>query len=102
MAQQPRILSELIGTIRGALICDGCGKYVGGLAPTRFVPAPYPVALSEIGPDEEAEALIGFESYMAGLLRDGKFIIRHPQIQRRCVSFREWAGRNDDADEGEA
>lgn len=95
MGQHPRTLSEFIDAIRGSLVCDRCGKYIGGLARKRFLPAPYPVALGRIGADDEAEALIGFEWHMVGLLRDGKFVLRHAQLEGRCVSFREWAARDD-------
>ena len=72
--------------------------YVGALSRTRFRPAPYPVALDKIGAEDEAEALIGFEWHLVGLLRQEKFVIRHPQVDGHCASFREWA--DDDEDEG--
>jgi hypothetical protein len=104
MVHQPRTLSEFIDAVRAGLVCDRCGKYIGGLAKKHFLPAPYPVALGKIGPDDEAEALMGFEWHMVGLLREGKFTLRHPQLEGRCVSFREWIGRDgsdDDDDDDE-
>ena len=96
MEQQPRTLSEFIDAIRCHLVCDHCGKYIGGLARKRFMPAPYAVALGKIGAEDEAEALIGFEWHMVGLLREGRFTLRHPQLDGRCVSFRQWASSGDD------
>lgn len=96
MVQQPNTLAEFIDAIRAGLVCDRCGKYVGGLAERRFRPAPYPVALDKVGVDDEVEALIGFEWYMVSLLRQGKFVIRHPQRDGRCITFREWAAEDDD------
>ena len=100
MAGKPRTLAEFIDAVREGLTCDRCGKYVGAIARKRFRPAPYPVALDKISADDEAEALIGFEWYMVGLLRQSKFVIRHPQLDDHCVTFREWAADEDDeADE---
>jgi hypothetical protein len=96
MAEQPRTLAEFIDAIRAGLICDRCGRYVGGLSRGRFRPAPYPVALDKIGAEDEAEALIGFEWHMVDLLRRGNFVIRHPQRDGRCVTLREWAADDDD------
>lgn len=73
---------------------------MGAIARTRFRPAPYPVALDKIGVEDEAEALLGFEWHMVSLLRQGKFVIHHPQLEGRCVSFREWAASDDDDDDG--
>lgn len=91
MTGQPKTLAEFIDGVRDGLTCDRCGKYVGGIARERFRPPPYPVALDKIGAEDEGEALIGFEWYMLNLLRQGKFTIRHPQRDDRCVTFREWA-----------
>jgi hypothetical protein len=99
MADQPKTLAEFIDAIRAGLICGVCGKYVGGLAPRRFLPAPYPVALGKIGAEDEAEVLIGFEWYLLGLMRAGTFVVKHPQLGGECVSFREWAARDDEAEE---
>ena len=99
--QRPRTSSEFIDAIRSSLVCDRCGKYIGGLARKRFLPAPYPVALGMIGAEDEADALIGFEWHMVGLLRNGKFTLRHPQMGGRCVNFREWAARDDGVAEGD-
>lgn len=99
MVQQPNTLAEFIDAIRSGLICDRCGTYVGSLAQKRFLPVPYLVALDKIGADDEAETLIGFEWHMVGLLRQGKFVIRHPQRDGRCITFREWAAEDDDDDD---
>ena len=99
MVQQPRTLAEFIDAIREGLVCARCGAYVGGLARKRFLPAPYPVALDKIGADDEAEALVGFEWHMVNLLRQGKFVISHPERDGQCITFREWAA---DGDEDEA
>jgi hypothetical protein len=96
MVQQPNTLAEFIDAIRAGLVCDQCGRYVGGLARQRFRPAPYPVALDKIGADDEAEALVGFEWHMVNLLRQGKFVIRHPQRDGGCITFREWVAEDDD------
>ncbi len=89
MVQQPKTLAQFIDAIRVGLVCDRCGQYVGGLAQKRFLPAPYPVALDKIGAEDQAEALIGFEWHMVSLLRQGRFVIRHPQRDGQCVSFHE-------------
>ncbi len=98
----PRTLRDLVLEVRDRLVCDRCLKYIGSLAATRYLPAPYPVALGRIGPDDEAAALVGFELHMASLVSDGKFALRHPQSKGRCVSVREWLadslGEDDEAD----
>ena len=73
---------------------------IKGESTRRGHPAPYPVALGKIGADDEAEALVGFEWHMLQQLQAGKFVIRHPQQDGHCVSFREWVAR-DDGDEDE-
>jgi hypothetical protein len=98
MSQQPRTLAEFIDAVREGLVCERCGKYVGGIAQKQFLPAPYPVALDKIGVDDEAEALIGFEWHMVQLVREGVFVVRHPERDGACITFREWA--DDDDDEG--
>lgn len=97
---QPQTIAEFIEAIRAGLVCDRCGRYIGSLGATRYLPPPYPVALDRIGADDEVAALIGFEWHMVGLLRDGKFTIRHPERDGQCVSVKEWA-RYDDEDAGE-
>lgn len=101
MTERPNTLAEFIDAVREGLTCDRCGKYVGAIARKRFRPAPYPVALDKIGAEDEAEALIGFEWYMVNLLRQGKFLIRHPQLEDRCVTFQEWAADDTDGDDAE-
>ena len=87
--------------VRAKLVCDRCGKYIGSLAETRYLPAPYPVALGAISMDDEASALVGFELHMASLVSEGRFRLRHPEIKGRCVSVREWLAEGDDEDDNE-
>ena len=101
MVQQPKTLAEFITEIRGGLVCDRCGKYVGSLAERRYLPPPYPVALEQITPDNEVEALIAFERHMLNRMRNGNFTIRHPQVDGKCATFREWIEREDDDYEDE-
>ncbi len=96
MAEGSKTLGDLVAEVRDGLVCDRCGKYVGSLATKRYLPPPYPVALDRITADEEVEALIGFELHMIGRLRQGNFVIRHPQVDGHCVTVREWAERDDD------
>ena len=101
MSESPTRLGDLITEIRAGLVCERCGKYIGALATKRYLPPPYPVALDRISSNDEAEALIGFEYHMLGLLRQGRFVIRHPERDGQCISFREWAASDDDGDDGE-
>jgi hypothetical protein len=94
--QQPRTIGEYVEAIRAGLVCDRCGRYVGSLGPSRYLPPPYPIALDRLGPDDEVEALVGFEWHMLGRLRQGNFAIRHPQQDGHCVSIRDWAAGDDD------
>ena len=87
--ENPSTPAELIERIREGLICDRCRKYVGSLAAQRYLPPPYPVAID--GADDEAATLIGYEWHMLGRLVQGRFTIRHPQLDGRCVSIRELA-----------
>ena len=96
---QPRTIGQFIDAIREGLVCERCGKYVGSLAAKRFLPAPYPVALDKIGPDEEAEALIGFEWHLVNEMRNGRYMIRHPERDGTCISYREWVATDDDGDD---
>lgn len=98
---QPKTFSEFIDAVRAELVCDRCGRYVGSMDAERYKPAPYPVALGKIDADHEAEALVGFEWHMVGLLRQTAFAVRHPEHDGRCVSFREWAAANASEDEDE-
>jgi hypothetical protein len=98
---QPKTIADFVEAIRARLVCDRCGRYVGSLAPQRYLPPPYPVALDKITTDDEVAALIGFEWHMAGRLRDGNFTIRHPERDGHCVSVREWIERDIDEDEDE-
>jgi len=103
MTQGPKTLAELIAEVRAGLVCDRCGKYVGSLATKSYLPPPYPVALDRISADEEVEALLGFELHMIGRMRQGNFVIRHPERDGQCVSVREWVEHGEDDDEdGEA
>lgn len=101
MADGPKTLAEYIDEIRKGLVCDRCGRYVGSLAAKRYLPAPYPVALDRIQ-DAEAEALIAYEWHMLGRLRQGNFVIRHPEIDGKCVSYREWLAAEDEEEDTEA
>ena len=102
MNEQPSTLVDYIREIRAGLVCDRCGRYIGALAETRYMPPPYPIAIDRIEEDDEAATLIGFEWHMLGLLRQRKFTLRHPQSKERCVSIREWyAEREEDDDDGE-
>ena len=99
----PATLSEFIDAVRAGLVCDRCGRYVGSLGPKKYLPPPYPVALDKIPATDEAAALVGFEWHMLNRMREGNFVIRHPQGRGGCVSLREWAEEEDDeseADEG--
>lgn len=99
--EAPRTVGEFVEAIREGLVCSRCGRYVGSLAPTRYVPPPYPIVLDKIGPEAEVEALVGFEWHMLGRLRQGNFQISHPERDGRCVSLREWAEGEAEDDEEE-
>ena len=100
--QTPATVADLIHAVRAGLTCDRCSRYVGSVGLKTYLPAPYAVALDRIGADDEVSALVGFEWYMLGLMRDGGFTIRHPQsADGRCVSIREWARDRDDDDDTE-
>ncbi len=99
--EQPTTIAQYIDAVRDGLVCERCGKYVGSLAPRRFLPAPYPVALDKMGPDDEAEALIGFEWHLVNEIREGKYVIRHPERDGVCVTYREWVASDDGGDEYE-
>ncbi len=92
----PATLSEFIDAVRAGLVCDRCGRYVGSLAQKKYLPPAYPVALDKIPADDEAAALVGFEWYMLNRMREGNFVIRHPQGRGGCVSLREWAEQEED------
>lgn len=101
MSAHPTTLSEYIREIRAGLVCERCGRYIGSLADDKYLPPPYPIALDKITAEQEAEAIVGFEWHMLGLLRQHKFTLRHPQSNGRCVSVREWYEERaaDDADD---
>lgn len=101
MNAQPSTVKEYIEELRAGLVCERCGRYVGSLAARRYLPPPYPVAI-EHADDDEVESLIGFEWYMLNRLRAGNFVVRHPERDGRCISYREWLARDadDEADEG--
>lgn len=98
MAEAQKTLADLVAEVRSGLVCDRCGKYVGSLATKSYLPPPYPVALDRITAEQEVEALIGFELHMIGRVRQGNFVIRHPQVDGRCVTVREWVERDDEAE----
>jgi hypothetical protein len=91
-------LQQMIEELRAGLVCDRCGRYVGSLGPTKYRPAPYPVALDRLTDEDEVPVLIGFERYMLALLREGKFTLRHPQVDGRCATVAEWAAARADED----
>jgi hypothetical protein len=97
----PTTLPEFIEAIRAGLLCGLCGRYIGSLGPASYAPPPYPIALDKIGPDDEVAAQVGFEWHMLGRLREGNFIIRHPAVDGRCVSVREWLAREDEEAEAD-
>ena len=99
---QPSTIPEFIDAIRSGLVCERCGRYIGSLGATTYLPPPYAVALDKIASDDEVSALVGFEWHMLGRLRDGNFTIRHPEIDGACVTMREWLARQDDDDDDEA
>jgi hypothetical protein len=98
--ENPRTLGDLIQEARKGLVCDRCGRYVGSLAEKTYLPANYPVAVAKERMDDEVGALITFELHMIDRMRQGNFVIRHPQKDGRCVSVREWLA-DDDEDDGE-
>lgn len=100
-AGQPQTITEFIEAIRAAFVCAVCGRYVGSLGMQKYLPPPYPVALDKIPPDDEVAALAGFEWYMLRRLREGNFTLRHPQLDGRCSSLREWAEAHADDDDVE-
>jgi hypothetical protein len=98
--RQPQTVTEFIDAIREGFVCDRCGRYVGSLGHTRYLPPPYPIALDKITADDEVAALVGFEWHMLGRLREGNFTLRHPQLDGHCSSLREWAaGSGDDGED---
>ena len=99
MTDAPRTMAEYVETIRAGLVCERCGRYVGSLAPTRYLPPLYPVAFEDIPADDEARSLIQFEWHLLGMMRQGGFVIRHPERDGVCVSPEEWARGEEDDDE---
>jgi hypothetical protein len=98
---QPKTIAQYIDAIREGLVCERCGNYVGSLATRRFLPAPYPVALDKLWADDEAEALIAYEWHLVNEIRSGKYVIRHPERDGHCVTYREWVASDEDDDESE-
>ncbi|MDE3097063.1 MAG: hypothetical protein KGK07_13830 [Chloroflexota bacterium] len=96
MTAPPRTLQEFISALRSGLVCDRCGRYVGSLSPERYVPPPYPVGLDRIGDGEEVQALIGFEWHMLRRMQEGNFVIRHPERDGACITYREWVDAEDE------
>lgn len=91
-------MREYIETIREGLVCERCGKYIGSLAVDSYLPPLYPVAVDGSEPEDEVRALVAFEWHMLGMLKQGKFTVRHPSRDDVCVSLDEWA-RDDEDDE---
>ena len=98
---QPKTIREFIDALHEGLVCDRCGRYVGSLGLERYLPPQYPVALDRVE-DDEVRTLVGFEWHMLNRMRGGNFTIRHPEIDGRCVSYREWIEADDEDDEDEA
>jgi hypothetical protein len=95
-------MAEYIEAIRAGFVCDRCGKYVGALSPSRYVPPAYPIAFEDLDPEDEARALVEFEWHMLGMLRRGKFVLRHPERDGQCVSVSDWAREEDDDEDNDA
>jgi hypothetical protein len=100
MTTQPQTLGDFVEVLHREYVCERCQKYVGSVSRERYLPAPYPVAVGALQ-DDEVAALVGFEWYMLGLMRDGKFVLRHPERHGACISFREWISA-DEADDQDA
>ena len=92
-------MGEFIETIRAGLVCERCGRYIGSLAADSYLPPLYPVAVEDTPPDDEVRALVAFEWHLLGMLRQGKFVIRHPEREGACVSVEDWA-RDGDGEDG--
>ena len=105
MADTPRSMAAYIEAIRAGFVCDRCGRYVGTLSETQYLPPIYPIAFEDIPADDEARSLVQFEWHMLGMLRQGKFVLRHPERDGVCVAMHEWARSeegDDEDDEGDA
>jgi len=98
---QPSTIGDYIAELRRGLVCERCGRYVGGLGDGRYLPPPYPVAVAP-ATDDELAALIAFEWHMLGRMQQGNFVICHPQRAGRCVSYREWLAGEPAAEEDDA
>lgn len=101
MTSTPRTLREYIETIRDGLVCERCGRYVGSLAADSYLPPLYPVAVEESPSDDEARALVAFEWHMLGMLRQGKFVLRHPSRDGACVPVEEWQRDGEEEEDDE-
>ena len=101
MTTTPRTLREHIDVIREGMVCERCGRYIGSLAPDSYLPPAYPVAVEDSSPEDEVRALVAFEWHLLGMMRQGKFVIRHPERDGVCVSIEEW-GRDGEELEEEA
>ena len=100
--EAPRSLAEYIETIRAGLICNRCSRYVGSLAESRYLPPLYPIAFEEVPSDDEARSLVSFEWHLLGMLRQGKFVIRHPERDGTCISMDQWAEDDDEREDDES
>lgn len=98
MTTTPRTLREHIDVIREGLVCERCGRYIGSLASDSYLPPAYPIAVEDSTPDDEVRALVAFEWHLLGMMRQGKFVIRHPERDGQCVSLEEWARDEEDGD----
>ena len=84
-----------VATIRDGLVCGRCGRYVGHLSDTQYLPPIYPIAMRDDA-DDEGRALLEFEWHLLGMLRQGNFSLVHPERDGVCVTLEEWA----DSEEG--
>ncbi len=83
-----------VATVRNGLVCGRCGRYVGNLSDTQYLPPIYPIAMRGEG-DDEGRALLEFEWHLLGMLRQGNFSLVHPEQDGVCVSLDEWAESDD-------
>jgi hypothetical protein len=96
----PPSTAQHIELIRAGFCCDRCGRYVGALAGGTYLPPIYPVATADTI-DDEARSLVAFELHMLGLLRQNKFILRHPQREGACITARAWAAEDAEGEDQE-
>lgn len=84
-----------IATVRDGLVCGRCGRYVGQLSATQYLPPIYPIAMRDDS-DDEGRALLEFEWHLLGMLRQGNFSLVHPERNGVCLTLEDWAHTDDD------